>query len=416
MTREKMSELPPRSDTPTLRLMNHPRRVLDTGLAILVWLAVIGVVLWSLAHVAAPVVMFTLGAILAYALTPLVGRLSRIMPRMLAVLIVYLGLLVVMAGVIFLLVATVIQEVGPLVERVSAWLQAPGVDGPAAITGYLQQLGISQDQINSLTADLATFLKGFAGDAVPVASGLLGMVFNAVIVGIVSIYLVLDGGRFLHWASGNTPLSHRRNASFFVQSLDRVMGGYIRGQLLLCLAIAILIGFGMWVIGVPFPLVLAVLAFVLEFIPMIGLWLVGALCVLVALSQGWQMALLALAVAVVASVIEGNILSPRLLGHAVGVHPLVSLFALLAFAEIFGLWGALFAAPAVGSAQALATAFWRQWRSNHPEQYPEDAEDVDAQPVGAGILAPANDTSQLLAPSLAQEVSAPAGAPPATST
>jgi predicted PurR-regulated permease PerM len=147
---------------------------------------------------------------------------------------------------------------------------------------------------------------------VPVASGLLGMVFNAVIVGIVSIYLVLDGGRFLHWATGNTPLSHRRNVSFFVQSLDRVMGGYIRGQLLLCLAIAILIGFGMWVVRVPFPLVLAVLAFVLEFIPMIGLWLVSALCVLVALSQGWQIALLALAVAVVANVIEGNILSPRL--------------------------------------------------------------------------------------------------------
>jgi hypothetical protein len=55
MTLKKRSELPPRSDTPTLQLMNHPRRVLDSGLAILVWLAVIGVVLWSLAHIAAPV-------------------------------------------------------------------------------------------------------------------------------------------------------------------------------------------------------------------------------------------------------------------------------------------------------------------------------------------------------------------------
>jgi predicted PurR-regulated permease PerM len=406
-------DLPPRSDTPTLRLMNNPRRVLDTGLAILVWLAVVGVVLWGLAHIAAPVLMFTLGAILAYALTPLVRVLAHIMPRVLAVLIVYLGLLVVMAGVIFLLIATVIQEVGSLIDTVNTWLQSPGANGPAAITEYLQQLGISQDQINSLTADLTSFLKGFAGDVVPVASGLLGVVFNAIIVGMVSIYLVLDGGRFLHWATGNTPLSHRRNVSFFVQSLDRVMGGYIRGQLLLCLAIAILIGFGMWVIGVPFPLVLAVLAFVLEFIPMIGLWLVGALCVLVALSQGWQIALLALGVAVIASVIEGNILSPRLLGHAVGVHPLVSLFALLAFADLFGLWGALFAAPAVGFAQALATAFWRQWRSNHPEQYPQDA---GAQPAGAGILAPANGAGQAPALTLTQKIRAPAGVPSATPT
>jgi hypothetical protein len=97
---------PPRSDAPTRRLVNHPSRVLDTGLAILVWLAVIGVVLWSLAHVAGAVLLFALGAILAilailaYALTPLVGRRSRIMPRWLALIIVYLGLLLALAGVI----------------------------------------------------------------------------------------------------------------------------------------------------------------------------------------------------------------------------------------------------------------------------------------------------------------------------
>jgi predicted PurR-regulated permease PerM len=407
-------ELPPPSATPELRLMNNARRVRDTGLAILVWIAVIGIVLWGLAHIASPVLMFALGGILAYALTPLVGRLSRVIPRWLALIVVYLGLLVVIAAVIFLLVVTVFQEVGPLVDYVNNWLASQGSNGPAAITDYLKNLGLTQEQINGLTGDLANFLKGFAGDIVPVASGLLGAIFNAIIVGIVSIYLVLDGGRFLNWATVNTPVRHRRNVSFFIQSLDRVMGGYIRGQLLLCLAIAVMIGLFMWVIGVPFPLVLAVLAFVFEFIPMIGLWLVGAVCVLVALSQGWQTALLALVLVIVASVIEGNILSPRLLGHAVGVHPLVSLFALLAFAELFGLWGALFAAPVAGFAQAIATAFWRQWRSNHPEQYPEDAKAVNAQPQGQGILAPGNGAGQLPAPARAQEVDAPPAADPAT--
>jgi predicted PurR-regulated permease PerM len=405
------TEAPPPSAAPEFRLMSNAKSARDTGLAILVWIVLIGFALWGLAHIASPVLMFALGAILAYALTPLVRRLARVMPRALALLIVYLGLLVVIAAVIFLLVATVFQEVGPLVNRVSQWLQSQGATGPAAITDYLKKLGLSQEQINGLTTDLTNFLKGFAGDVVPVASGLLSVVFNAVIVGIVSIYLVLDGGRFLNWATRNTPVAHRRNASFFIQSLDRVMGGYIRGQLLLCLAIAVMIGLFMWIIGVPFPLVLAVLAFVFEFIPMIGLWLVGAVCVLVALSQGWQTALLALVLVIVASVIEGNILSPRLLGHAVGVHPLVSLFALLAFAELFGLWGALFAAPAAGFAQAIATAFWRQRRANHPEQYPEDA---GAQPTGEGILSPANGAAQLPAPALAQEVSAPPAVDPAT--
>jgi hypothetical protein len=114
---------------------------------------------------------------------------------------------------------------------------------------------------------------------------------------------------------------------------------------------------------------------------------------------------------IIASIIEGNILSPRLLGHAVGVHPLVSLFFLLAFAEVFGLWGALFAAPIAGFVQAIGTAFWRQWRSNHPEQYPED---VEAQIQGQGILAPANGAGELPAPAHAQEIGAPPAVDPAT--
>jgi predicted PurR-regulated permease PerM len=403
-------ELPPPSATPELRLMNNARRIRDTGLAILVWIVLIGILFWGLAHIAGPVLMFALGAILAYALTPLVGRLARVMPRWLALIIVYLGLLVVLAGVIFLLVETVFQQFGPLVSKVNEWLSSQGANGPQAITDYLKQLGLSQQQIDGLTSDLASFLQGLAGQVVPLATGVLSVLFNVVIVGIVSIYLVLDGGRFLNWATKNTPVAQRRNVSFFIQSLDQVMGGYVRGQLLLCLAISIMIGVGMWAVGVPFPLVLAVLAFVFEFIPMIGLWLVGAVCVLVALSVGWQTALAALIVAVIASVIEGNVLSPRLLGHAVGVHPLVSLFALLAFGELFGLWGALFAAPVAGFVQAIATAFWRQWRSNHPEQYPEGTE---AQPLGQGILAPSNGAAQLPAPAHVQEVGGPPEADPA---
>jgi predicted PurR-regulated permease PerM len=404
-------ELPPPSAAPELRLMNNARRVRDSGLAILVWIVLIGVFFWGLAHIAGPVLMFALGAIIAYALTPLVGRLARVMPRWLALIIVYLGLLVVISAVLFLLAVTLFQELGPLVEQVNKWLAEQGPNGPAAITDYLKSLGLTQEQINNLTGDLANFLKGFAGDVVPVASGLLAVIFNAIIVGIVSIYLVLDGGRFLNWATGNTPVAHRRNVSFFIQSLDRVMGGYIRGQLLLCLAIALMVGVLMWFIGVPFPLVLAVLAFVFEFIPMIGLWLVGAVCVLVALSQGPWVALWALIAVIAASIVEGNILSPRLLGHAVGVHPLVSLFFLLAFAELFGLWGALFAAPIAGFIQAIGTAFWRQWRSNHPEQYPED---VESQPQGQGILTAGNGVGELPAPAHAQEISAPPAVDPAT--
>jgi formamidopyrimidine-DNA glycosylase len=171
----------------------------------------------------------------------------------------------------------------------------------------------------------------------------------------------------------NTPITYRDHLSVLLVSLNRVISGYIRGQLLLSLIIAALVGAGMWLLGVPNPLFLAVVAFVFEFVPMVGLWIIGAVCVVVALSQGWTIALLALGYFVLASTFEADIASPRILGRAVHVHPVVSLFALLAGAEMFGLWGALFAAPAAGLAQALGRTYWAEWRAAHPREFPEDA-------------------------------------------
>jgi predicted PurR-regulated permease PerM len=149
------------------------------------------------------------------------------------------------------------------------------------------------------------------------------------------------------------------------------MTGYIRGQMLLSFLIAALVGIGMWLLGVPHPLFLAAVAFVFECVPVVGFWIMGAVCVIMALTQGWSTALFALGYFVIASNIEANIAAPRILGRAVHVHPVVSLLALLAGAEAFGLWGALFAAPAIGIAQALLSAEWTGWRETHPREFPE---------------------------------------------
>ena len=106
--------LPPPNAAPELRLMNNARRIRDTGLAILVWIVLIGVLFWGLAHIAGPVLMFALGAIIAYALTPLVGRLSRVMPRWLALIIVYIGLLALILPILAAIpVALIILAINP---------------------------------------------------------------------------------------------------------------------------------------------------------------------------------------------------------------------------------------------------------------------------------------------------------------
>jgi hypothetical protein len=153
--------------------------------------------------------------------------------------------------------------------------------------------------------------------------------------------------------------------------LQRVVGGYIRGQLILSTLIGLLVGLGMALFRLPYAVLLGVMAFILEFIPIIGVFISGAACVLIALTQGWFLAVLVLAYFVVVHIIEGDIVGPRVVGRAVGVHPVVSMFALLAGADLFGIWGALFAAPLAGLVQAVLAEVWHEWRQTHANQFPE---------------------------------------------
>jgi predicted PurR-regulated permease PerM len=155
-----------------------------------------------------------------------------------------------------------------------------------------------------------------------------------------------------------------------LDTVNRVIGGYIRGQLTLSTLVGVLVGVSMAVLSIPYAILLGFLAFVLEFIPFLGVLISGAACVLVALTQGVVKALIVLAVFVIIHVIEGDVVGPRIVGSAIGLHPAISIIALIAGAELFGLWGALFAAPIAGVTQAVTVAFWREWKVAHPEQFP----------------------------------------------
>src|SRR5947208_8441273 len=174
---------------------------------------------------------------------------------------------------------------------------------------------------------------------------------------------------------------------FLLDTLQRVVGGYIRGQVLLCGLVGVLVGVGMQVIGVPFALLLGVLAFVLEFVPVLGTLVSGTICVLLALTKGWVIALIVLVYFVVVHVLEGDVVGPRIVGKAIGLNPVVSLAALIAGAELFGITGALFASPVAGVLQALLAAIWVEWRATHPNEFPSANDDV-AEPAETGATTP----------------------------
>jgi len=345
-------------------------------LAILAWTGVALLILWLAGHVIRTLLLLTFAALFAYALAPAVKLLERVMPRFLAILLVYLVVLGALGVLLYLIVSTAIAQVISLSDYVR-FLLTPGKGGQLTpLEQTLRSLGLSQSQIASARDQVVASIEGFAGSVIPLLTGLVGAVLDVVLVAVISIYLLAGGARVSDWLRRNMPQQQQGHIKLLLDTLQRVVGGYIRGQLLLCGLIGLLVGVGMQVIGVPYALLLGVLAFVLEFIPVLGTLVSGAICVLLALTKGWVIALIVLVYFVVVHVIEGDVVGPRIVGKAIGLHPVVSLAALIAGAELFGITGALFASPVAGVLQALLVAIWTEWRETHPKEFQRAKDDI----------------------------------------
>lgn len=344
--------------------MPRLQRALLIPLALLAWLAVILVLGWLLCHVTRALLMI-LGALIAFALTPLVNLLSRWLPRWLAIAISYLVGFVVIFGLLGLVVATVASQISSLVAHSSDYLAQLRALQPAVLS-ILKPLGVTAGQVDQAEAQALTGLQhqltAVANDALGLLQGVLGGIVDGVLILILSVYLAASGPRLVLWMRALAPTGQRRRAILFVGIVDQVVGGYVRGTFVLATLVGVLVGVGMALLHVRYALLLGTLAFFMEFVPVLGVMVSGAVCVVVALFSGWLTALFVVVYFVVVHVIEGDVVGPRIMGKAVGIHPAVAIVALVAGSELFGIWGALFGAPIAGLIQASVTAVYREVR------------------------------------------------------
>ena len=341
----------------------------NIAFTIVCWLFLAVAALWVVAHIIHALLILVVACLLAYALYPLVERLRRWIPRPLALALVYLALLVVFVTFGYFVISSAATQLVLLAAQIRILLSPSAGGGQSPLLALLHTWGISQQQIDDARAQLLDLLQTWTGQIVPVLSGIVNGVLDTVLVIVISVYLLIDGARVATWANTRTPLPVQGRIQSFLATLQRVIGGYIRGQFLLSTLIGVLVGVGMLLFRVPYAVLLGVMAFVLEFIPIIGTLTSGVICVLIALTQGWLVALLVLLYFVGVHIIEGDVVGPRIVGQAIGLHPVVSIVALVVGADLFGIWGALLAAPLAGVAQAVLIDAWVEWRKQHPEQF-----------------------------------------------
>jgi len=349
------------------RTVKWIRRAFIT-ITILGWIALAWVGIQVASHIIQALLLLIIAALFAYALAPTVQFLERFMPRLPAILIIYLVVMGLIIIFFYFAVVTTLQQTREIVGAIRNLL-TPGRHGqPSPLERILSTYGIRHEQIENALQQIENWATDFAKNSVSMIRSLLDILLDAVIVTVLSIYLLIDGSRFAHWARHNAPVAARAN--FFLNTMQRIVGGYIRGQVTLAALIGLLVGAGMFFLfRLPYSVFLGFLAFIMAFVPVLGTLISGVLCVLVGFTRGPLIAVLVLLYFAVIHVIESELVGPRIVGKAVGLHPVVSLFALVAGSELFGIWGALFASPIAGLLQAFIITLWAEWRQSHPEYF-----------------------------------------------
>lgn len=311
--------------------------------------------LWAIRPVLAP---FLMAIALAYLLAPLVNGLSHLgMSRGWAILAVYavLGALGVFA-VIKLLPAT-FTEVRRLAESIPLYSErarsmVDGLQQSVREMGLPPELRESIDRaITQLEVRSVAALQNLLD--VRTLGAAAELMLSLLLAPFLAFYLLKDLDRFKERFLLSLPRRYRQEIITLLRGLDRVLSGFVRGQITLALAVGFLAAFATWMLGLRFAVLLGIWAGLTEFIPYVGPVLGAVPAVLAGLAiSPWKAAEIAIAFAVIQQ-LENAVLSPKIMGESIGLHPIVVLFAVLAGGYLAGGWGLILALPVSGLIRVL---------------------------------------------------------------
>ncbi len=353
----------------TLRELTPWLRQLGQWLLALLALYAVG---WLLLSAAPALTPFVFGLVLAYLLMPIVDRLAEGMPRWLAILLVYIGGIGLLAILIAFIIPPAIDQVQQLfatipdTDRLLKMWNELVQDYRALVPGSLQQ-PVEQGLRNALQTaqtNLAGYVQGvgaFIFSQVLNVLNTLTFLIGFLIIPIWLFYVLNDRSQAA--ALVDRLLLPRARPDFWNiwGIIDEVFSDYIRGQLLLGVAVGTMVGLGLLLLrllgfDVRYILLLAIIAGITELIPIIGP-IIGAIPgVLVGFfggEGGLQVGLAVLVVYIVVQQLENNLLVPRIIGESVGVHPAILTVVLIAMGQVFGLLGVILAAPLTAIARDL---------------------------------------------------------------
>ena len=357
------------------------------------------VFLWALSSVLLP---FIAGLVLAYFLDPVADVLERLgLPRLAATLVILLCAILVLVLALIIIAPMAADQIGrfasDLPSLIQTLVQRFNEMAPAWLKDAISQSGTDiQGSVTDVAAKAAGWILTVISSIWSGGMALVNLVSLMVVTPIVAFYLLEDWDHMVAKVDSWLPRDHADTVRMLAHDINTAMAGFIRGQGTVCLLLGAFYAIGLSIAGLKFGLAIGLFAGFLTFIPYAGALIGGVLAIGVGLVQFWPeigSILLIVAIFAAGQFIEGNFLSPKLVGKSVGLHPVWLMFALFAFGYGFGFVGLLLAVPLAAAAGVLVRFGLKQYLNSKlylgepvdtPEPVAAEAPEVPPAPKKAG--------------------------------
>ncbi|MGA9436484.1 MAG: AI-2E family transporter [Roseobacter sp.] len=335
------------------------------------------VLLWVLGDVLMP---FILGSAIAYFLDPIADRLERMgLSRVAATALITLCGVLLFVIATLLVVPTLISQAVQLANVAPEYTRSISASLTERFPTLLDDQSTIRQSIQSLGETIQSRGAELIETALTSAMSFVNILILLVIVPVVSVYMLLDWDNMVAKIDTLLPRDHAPTIRKLAGEIDDTLASFIRGMGTVCLVLGTYYAIALMVVGLQFGLVVGFIAGLVTFIPYLGALIGGALAIGLALFQFWgewlSIGLIA-GIFVLGQVIEGNVLTPKLVGSSVGLHPVWLLLALSVFGSLFGFVGMLVAVP-VAAALGVVTRFAvTQYRNSLLYRGMSDGEDT----------------------------------------
>ena len=318
-----------------------------------IWLIVLAVFIGLLILLRSMLLPFVAGMAVSYFLDPLANRLERAgLSRPLATTVITLFFFLAIVLLLAMAVPLIESQVVGFIQKVPSYAQALIHRGEPlwrTVKTYLSPHDIDQLQnaASGYAGTLAEYIGRFFTRVVTGSLQLMNVLSLIIITPVVTFYLLRDWQKITSRIDSWLPRPYAPVIRSQLEEIDRILSGFVRGQAMVCLSLGLFYGLGLTAIGVDLGLVVGLSAGLLSFVPYLGT-LTGFLTSIglaLAQSTGWTLPGLVVALFIVGNLLESYILSPKLVGEKIGLHPVWVIFALLAGGALFGFLGILLALP-----------------------------------------------------------------------